>query len=103
MIEILIFLSISFTTIAQLLLKVASLQNKHINKYLILGYFLFILVIFISYMIMNLIELKLFTIIMSINYLTVLLSSSIVFKEKINKFKIYGIFWIIIGIIIFNI
>lgn len=102
MIEFLILLSILFTTTAQVLLKIASLQNKYINKYLIFGYTLFILVIFISYILMHFIELKIFTIIMSINYLTVLISSNIIFKEKINKYKIYGIFSIILGIIIFN-
>jgi multidrug transporter EmrE-like cation transporter len=97
---ILILINIIFTTAGQLLLKLAS--NKNNNIYLILGYTLFICVVFASYLLMQLIEFKYFTVIMSINYLTVMYASSIVFNETITKAKLIGTFFIIIGIIFFS-
>lgn len=97
---VLIIINILFTTVGQLLLKYAAIKNSKL--FLATGYFLFVLVVVASYFLMKLIELKYFTVIMSLNYLTVFFLSAYVFKEEINKTKLIGVFLIIFGIIIFS-
>jgi drug/metabolite transporter (DMT)-like permease len=97
---VLIIINILFTTVGQLLLKYAAIKNSKL--FLASGYFLFVLVVVASYFLMKLLELKYFTVIMSLNYLTVFLLSAWMFKEELNKVKITGVFLIIIGIVIFS-
>lgn len=102
MTEILIVLSIIMTTIGQLFLKKASVNGGLINIYLWSGYFLFVIVLIISYILMKLIDLKYFTMIMSVNYISVYVSSAYFFNEKVTKNKIIGILLIICGLIVFK-
>lgn len=96
----LIVCAILFTTVAQILLKLATIRKN--NFFLVSGYFSLILVIGASFLLMKLIELKYFTVIMTLNYLTVFLLSAWIFKEEINKSKLIGILFIIIGVCIFS-
>lgn len=96
----LIIIAILFTTLAQLLLRYAAVRNNKL--FLISGYFLLILVVIVSYFLMKLIELKYFTVIMTLNYLMVFIFSTFIFKEEINKNKVIGILFIIFGICIFS-
>jgi len=96
----LIIINILFTTVGQLLLKYATIENNKI--FLASGYFLFILVVIASYFLMKLIELKYFTVIMTLNYLTVFLLSAWLFKEEANRTKVIGIILIMSGIAIFS-
>ena len=104
MINLAIFFAIIITTLSQILLKKATLSKKIRNKYIfiVLAYILFVLVIIISYFILKHIELKYFSIILGIVYITVAISSYLIFKEEFNKNQIIGLFIIILGIIIFN-
>ncbi|MFA7084228.1 MAG: hypothetical protein WC141_06825 [Arcobacteraceae bacterium] len=97
---VLIIINILFTTVGQLLLKYAAIKNSKL--FLATGYILFVLVVVASYFLMKLIDLKYFTIIMSLNYLTVFLLSAWIFKEELNKVKITGAFLVVIGIVIFS-
>jgi small multidrug resistance pump len=96
----LIIINIAFTTIGQVLLKLAAINQG--KFYLVSGYLLFLLVIASSFYLMKLIELKYFTVIMSLNYLTVYIFSVWIFKESINKNRIIGVALVMIGIIIFS-
>jgi len=100
MITFLILINIVLTTFGQILLKFSVIKNN--KYYLFVGYFLFLLVIIASYYLMKLIELKYFTVIMSLNYLTVFILSILLFKESINKSKILGIILVVFGIVIFS-
>lgn len=101
MIYVLIISSILLTTAGQIFLKLASLKKS--KYYLFSGYFLFIVVVLISYFLMHLIMFKYFTVIMSLNYLTVFMTSVLIFKEQINRFKVIGVLSIVLGIVIFYI
>ncbi len=96
-----ILINIVFTTIAQILLKFSAVKN---NLFLLAGgYFLFVLVVIDSYFLMKLIDFKYFTAIMSTNYLTVFIASTIIFRESINKTKTLGVVLVAAGVIIFSI
>lgn len=96
----LIIINILLTTIGQILLKYATINGNKL--FLAAGYFLFVLVVIASYFLMKLIEMKYFTVIMTLNYLTVFLLSVWLFKEKITRNKILGVLFVIIGIVIFS-
>lgn len=91
---------IIINTLGQISLKKATLVENKLF-YLAFGYFLFILAIVISFFLMKILELKYFTVIMSAIYISVLISSSIIFKEALDKNKIIGTILVISGIIIF--
>ncbi len=91
-----------FNTAGQLLLKNATFNVRHKKIYLFMGYSLFLMTMGISFLLLKIIELKYFTIIMSINYISVILASSYFFKEKLNLEKIIGILIVVIGIVIFT-
>lgn len=97
---ILIIINILFTAIGQILLKYAAISNK--KSFLICGYFLFVLVVIDSYFLMKYIELKYFTLIMTLSYLAVFSFSSWIFKEKINNMKVSGIIFVVAGVIVFS-
>ena len=94
-----IFLII-INTLGQISLKKATLVKKKL-LYLAFGYFLFMLAIMISFFLMKILDLKYFTVIMSGIYISVLISSSVIFKEPLDKNKIIGTILVISGIIIF--
>jgi len=97
-ISVLMFLN----TAGQLLLKKATYYKRGWkNIYLISGYALFLITIGISFLLLKLIDLKYFTIIMSLNYISVLFASAYWFEEKLTLKKLTGVLIIITGIVIF--
>lgn len=101
LIAILIVLS---TSIGQILLKKGSIYRNDRNKsllFIVFGYFIFILTIGLSYLLMQLIPMKYFTIIMSLNYITVMFGTKIFLNEKLERKKIIGTILVAIGIFIF--
>ena len=98
-----IILQITFTTIGQLLLKKGSLVVKpiYLNGYIFIGYSLFIVVILISYDLMKKIDFMYFSVIMSINYVTVLFASRLVFQDSLNKEKFLGTLLVAVGVVVF--
>lgn len=95
---------ILLTTIGQILLKKAALYNQQKAKSLQLiglGYFLFIITVIFSYLLMKLIEMKYFTVIMSINYIAVMFAASIFLNEKLQQEKVIGTMLVALGIFIF--
>lgn len=100
---ILAFLIIISTTIGQILLKKGALSSKKKVEYIfiILGYFLFVMAVIFSYQLMKIMPLKYYTVVMSINYITVMFAAKYFLKEKINRSKIIGTALVTIGIIVF--
>ncbi len=97
------FFIILFTTIGQILLKKGALclRKNKMYLYIFIGYFFFVLAVLLSYELLKLIPLKYYTVVMSLNYITVLFGAYIFLNEKINKIKIKGTFMIAVGIFIF--
>lgn len=97
-IGLLVFLN----TVGQLLLKNAALQGSGFKSpCLWVGYFCFCITIGVSFLLMKKMELKYFTIIMSLNYTSVILTSAYYFKEKLTLEKISGVTVVIAGIFVF--
>jgi len=92
---------IIFTTAGQMLLKKAAEKKGLWNFFLWSGYFLFLLTVFLSFHLMKIIELKYFTAIMSMSYLSVMFGSYLFFNETIDKYKIAGTALVICGIMVF--
>lgn len=95
------FFLVFVNTLGQILLKKSTLVEGGKVIYITLGYLLFFMAIIFSFYLMKTVELKYFTVIMSSIYLTVLLASAIVFKEKIDKNKIIGTIIVFVGMLIF--
>ena len=91
------------TTIGQILLKKGALAvgKLTIYRFIIFGYIFFVLAVIFSYALMKIIPMKYYTVVMSINYITVLIGANIFLNEKINKEKVIGTTLVAIGIIIF--
>jgi len=100
----LIILILLQTTTGQILLKKASLIRDDKNRYwiyLFFGYTLFFFTIILSYILMQKISMKYFTVIMSLNYITILFGTHLFLNEKPTK-KIYiGTCIVMLGIAIF--
>ncbi len=95
-------IAIVLSTAANLLLKIgAGRESVYLNKYTLLGYSLFVLTTFFSYLVLSIIDLKSFVIVMSINYGLVIVSSAIFFKEKFTKIGWLGLVLVLVGINIF--
>lgn len=101
-------LTILLTGFGQTLLKIGSrydnsLLGAYINPAAIIGYILFIIVTISLVIALRGIELKLFYVLTSLNYVIVMILSRVILKENLSRNKIKSIFLIITGIIIFNI
>lgn len=95
---------IVLTASGQILLKkaVEYQEDRARNlKYICLGYLLFIITIILSYILMKLIELKYFTVIMSLNYIAVMFGANLFLNEKLNKREITGTIIVTVGVMIF--
>jgi len=93
-----------FTAIGQLLLKFGAMRSNRgqlINLYVLAAYALFVLVVFASYQLMYLMDLKFFSALMSMNYVTVALASHLVLKEKMGKRRALGTLLVVLGVTIF--
>lgn len=107
----LIFVLISmFNTLGQILLKIGARQQSEkpsffkifLNPYSFCGYALFFVVTVFSVYLLKIIDLKLIVIIISMNYVFILIASVIFLKEKLTRNKLIATLFILLGIGIFN-
>ncbi len=91
------------TVIGQILLKKGALTEVKIlsYKYIFFGYFFFVLAVYFSYFLMKIIPMKYYTVVMSINYIAVLIGAYIFLGERLNKKKIIGTCLVALGVIVF--
>jgi len=104
---IFVFLSIFFTGISQILLKIGagngrSMLHTYLNAPTVTGYFLFLVVTICSIYALQVVELKSLYALSSLNYVAVLVLSSAVLKEKLSRNKLLSILLIVSGLIVFN-
>lgn len=95
---------IVLTATGQIFLKLGANKNRvvsFINGYIIFGYILFFLTIILSYYLMKIVPLKYFTVIMSLNYIAVMVLAKLFLGENIHKNKLIGTALISIGIFVF--
>lgn len=104
MVFALVIFIVFLTTVGQILLKKAALgltRHRKRHVYIVYGYFLFILAVICSYFLLKLIPMKFFTIIMSLNYLTVMFASVFFLQERVSVYKFIGTLFVVLGIIVF--
>jgi drug/metabolite transporter (DMT)-like permease len=92
---------VGLTSTAQLLLKVGAVRgegHRLINGYVITGYVLFLVVVAASYELMQVLDMKYFTTLMSANYVAVALASRILLKERFGRQRALGTALIALGI-----
>ncbi len=97
-------LIITFTTIGQVLLKLGA-DNKRsvfINVYVISAYIIFLMTVLISFQLLKTMSMLSFTVIISLNYICVMLASTLFLKEEFTTNKFLGTLLVTIGIIIFT-
>jgi drug/metabolite transporter (DMT)-like permease len=97
-------LIILFTTAGQLLLKIGANKKEGaaiLNGYVVFGYALFLATVILSYFLMQEIPLKHFTVIMSINYVAVMIASKIFLMEEITKDRLIGTTLVGCGVLVF--
>lgn len=104
---VLYLIAVLIASISQILLKVSANKNystsleEYLNKFVVLGYGLFILSVIIATLALKDMEYKYGTIMESISYFFILLGSRVILKEKITTRKLIGVSIIISGIVIF--
>jgi drug/metabolite transporter (DMT)-like permease len=97
-----ILVLVLLNTVGQLFLKQAVVSKDKVQIIcLFLGYFCFFLTIVTSYFLMKIVPLRYFTVVMSLNYISVLFASAYYFKEKLSISKLLGILIVMMGIFIF--
>ena len=104
MIIFIVVLIIVLTTAGQTLLKFGANKSKSssfINRYVLLGYVMFVLTVALSYYLMQRVPMKYFTLVMSLNYIAVIISARIFLDEKINRDRIAGTILVAFGIFVF--
>jgi drug/metabolite transporter (DMT)-like permease len=104
MILLTVLLIIFLTTAGQILLKVGADRSKEsafTNRYALSGYTLFILTVILSYYLMQIIPMKYFTVIMSLNYIAVMFAARLFIHEKINQDRVIGTVLVALGVFIF--
>ena len=104
MIISIVLLIIVLTSAGQIFLKLGADDSKisgFINRYVLLGYVMLVLTIVLSYYLMQRIPMKYFTVVMSLNYIAVMIAAKIFLDEKINKERITGTIMIAFGIFVF--
>lgn len=101
---LIIVLIVIMTALGQLLLKIGASTNHasiYFNKFVILGYILFVVVLMLSYYLMLTLSLKYFTVIMSVNYVVVMLSAGLFLKDRLTSKKILGTVLVVAGVCVF--
>ena len=104
MIIFITLLIILLTTSGQIFLKLGADKSKgtnFINNYVIYGYLFFLLTIILSYYLMQIVPMKYFTVVMSLNYIAVMIVAKIFLNEKINKDRLTGTILVALGVFIF--
>lgn len=92
---------IGLTTAGQLLLKAASRNRRHAVAMLGFGYGLFVLTVILSFFLMRRLDLKFFTVIMSLSYVAVMMASAAMFKEKLTSRTMAGTLLVLAGAVVF--
>jgi len=98
------FFVILLTTSGQIFLKKGAIYQQDHRKSLIftgLGYLLFVITIVFSYMLMQIVEMKYFTVIMSLSYITVMFGANIFLNEPLGRKKVLGTIIVTLGIMVF--
>jgi len=98
------FFIVLLTTAGQIFLKKGAIYRENRSKsltYVGFGYILFVMTIVFSYMLMKMIEMKYFTVIMSLNYITVMFGASIFLNERLERRKMIGTMIVTFGIMVF--
>lgn len=96
------------SAVSQVLLKKATLKKydsplrEYLNPYVIIAYSIFILSTLLSIIAYKGIPLSMGPILEATSYLYVTLFGVKIFKEKLNKRKILGLSFIIVGIIVYS-
>ena len=106
-----IYFGALLTVAAQLLMKKAALKRKEkqskvrsvLNPLSLLAYLMFVIVTLCTFYGLKRVELMFMILVQPIVMILVLISSSYLFKEKLNSNKILGSIIIIFGVILFNI
>jgi uncharacterized membrane protein len=102
-----LFISIAvifLTAAGQILLKMGAdkpVGNRIFNGFVISGYLLFFLTIVLSYHLLKIIPMNHFVVIMSANYIAVMIASKVFLDEKINRDRMIGTALIAAGMFIF--
>ena len=97
---------IFLSSCSQILLKKSASKIKsvkidfYLNKYTIIGYSIFFVVIFISTYLYRFIPLSLGLMLDTLGYVFIAILSKIFFNESLNKLKLLGIGMIILGVFI---
>ncbi|MNE75159.1 EamA-like transporter family protein [compost metagenome] len=107
MIILVILILVLVNSIAQVLLKLGSTKTGNtaislINIYILLGYALFFVSTILSVYLLKLMELKNFTLIISLNYVGTLILSRFFLKERFTVKKITATALIVLGVVYFN-
>lgn len=101
--------SVLVSCFSQVLLKKSTFETwssklrEYANIYVISGYFLITVSVFMTIFMYKGLDLKYGAIIESTSYLMILILSRVFFKELLTQKKIIGNILIIVGIIVFNI
>jgi drug/metabolite transporter (DMT)-like permease len=106
MMYLLAIFTVLLSSSGQIFLKKAALyanvDNVRKSRYFLMsGYALFVLAVVVSYVLMGLIPMKYFTVIMSSNYVFVMIASSFFLNEQLTKHKVFGTLIVVTGMVIF--
>lgn len=85
-----------------LIKKGASKKSIFFNKFTILGYFFFVVVLMLSMILIQIVKLQVISLIMAINYVMTYFAGVFFFKEKTNIIGVIGIIIVFLGIFIFS-
>lgn len=100
------FLSVLVAAVSQVLLKKSAMKQyahkwaEYLNPYVIIGYGLLFLSMFLTVIAYKGVDLKMGPVIESTSYFFVAVLSVIFLKEKINKRKALGLIVIILGVVV---
>ena len=97
-------LIILLTTAGQVFLKLGANKTEGerlINSYVLFGYILFLMTVILSYFLMKIIAMKYFTVIMSLNYIAVMIAARIFLGEEFKRDKFIGTILIALGVVVF--
>jgi drug/metabolite transporter (DMT)-like permease len=105
---IILVLSVFIASLSQVLLKksaqkvYAKKTDEYLNPLVIIAYSIFFLTTLINLMVMKHIPLSYVPIIESMGYVFIAILGRGILKEKLNKKKVFGMLFILLGIMIFS-
>lgn len=97
-------LVILLTAGGQIFLKIGADKSENsgfINGFVLFGYVLFVISIILSYFLMKTMHLKYFVVIMSLNYIVVVISAKLFLSEGIKKGELMGAMLMSFGVVVF--